>query len=143
MKVAFCGNSRIFNAEKLKKALYETVLELINKGATEFLLGGYGEFDILCALVLKSLKQDFPYIKSTIVIPYINKKYNEDLYDDSEYPELEKVPPRLAILKRNEYMVDKADLLVSYVVYTHGGSFKTFKYAVKKKKEIVDLIKRI
>ncbi len=143
MKVAFCGNSSIANGEKVKVVLDKTLRELINNGATEFLLGGYGEFDILCEIVLKNLKKDFPYIKSTIVIPYVNKKYNEDLYDDSEYPELEKVPPRLAILKRNEYMVDKADLLVSYVVYTHGGSFKTFKYAVKKRKDIVDLTQRI
>ncbi|MBE7033432.1 MAG: DUF1273 domain-containing protein [Ruminococcaceae bacterium] len=139
MKVTFCGNSNITGSEKVKKALDEVIRELIEQGATEFLLGGYGDFDLLCALTVKSLKKEFPHIKSIIVLPYINKTYNEELYDESEYPELEKIPPKIAILKRNEYMVDKADLLVSYVVYTYGGSFKTLRYAQKKKKAIIDL----
>lgn len=85
MKVTFCGNSSIADSEKVKETLEKALRELINKGATEFLLGSYGEFDVLCALVLRSLKKDFPHIKSTIVIPYINKKYSEDLYDASAY----------------------------------------------------------
>ena len=44
MTVTFCGHSQVANADAVATALAETIEKLISEGATEFLLGGYGEF---------------------------------------------------------------------------------------------------
>ena len=63
-------------------------------------------------------------------------KYN---YDDVIFPPLESVPRKFAILKRNEWMVEEADLVIAYVMYSWGGAVKTLEYAKRKKKTIINL----
>ena len=58
-------------------------------------------------------------------------------YDGTLYPPLEKVPRRFAISKRNEYMVNEADVVVAYVTYGWGGAATTLAYAKRKKREII------
>ena len=140
MTVTFCGHRQIFGSERdrIKQKVYEETELLIKQGASEFLLGGYGAFDCLSADVVQELKSKYPHIKSILVIPYINKRtYNEDLYDGSEYPPIEKTPRKYAILKRNEYMVNKCDVIIAYVEVDFGGAAKTLEYARRKKKKII------
>ncbi len=114
MKIAFCGHGDIPPSESgvLREKLRKTVIELIENGAHEFLFGGYGDFDKLCAKTVYELKNEYPHIKSVLVIPYLDREYNMSLYDLSEYPPIN-VPRRFAILKRNEYMVEQADTVVA------------------------------
>lgn len=137
MTVTFCGNRFVYS--DIKEALNDTVEKLIKEGADEFLLGGYGEFDKLAAITVKNMKKKYAHIRSVIVIPYLNKYYNNDLYEVSLYPELENVHPKGAIIKRNQYMVDASDVVVAYVKYKNGGAAKTLKYAEKKNKRIIDI----
>jgi len=140
MVVTFCGHREILSGEdEIRKRLIEEVENLINKGATEFLLGGYGSFDYMCAGVVKELKQKYPHIKSILVKPYLNKPFDDWLYDESEYPPIENAPKKFAIIKRNEYMVDRADTLIAYVKYETGGAATTLRYAVKKNKAIIQI----
>ena len=117
--------------------LCNEIEKLIKNGAETFLLGGYGNFDYLSAQAVNKLKENYPFITSVLVIPYLNRTYNDKLYDLTEYPPLEKVPPRFAISKRNEYMVQKADAVIAYVKYSFGGASTTLSYAKRKKKEII------
>ena len=64
-------------------------------------------------------------------------------YDDCIYPPLENVLPRFCILRRNEWMVDEADLIIAYVMHPLGGAYKTLEYARKKKKKIINLATEI
>ena len=59
------------------------------------------------------------------------------LYDYSLYPSLESVPKRYAILKRNEIMVNEADVVVAYVLHDWGGAAKTLGYAMRKRKTVI------
>ena len=52
---------------------------------------------------------------------------------------LENVPPKYAIIRRNEWMVDKADLLLAYITYGWGGAARTYRYAKRKGIPIVNL----
>ena len=61
------------------------------------------------------------------------------LYDDVLYPPLETTPYRLAIVKRNEWMVSQSDLVIAYVLYSWGGAARTLEYAEKRKKKIIQL----
>ena len=97
-------------------------------------MGGYGSFDLLSAAVLRELKMEYPHICSVLVFAYPNQKYDDKLYDETEYPPLEQVSKPFAILKRNQYMVNKPDVVISFVKFHVGGAAKTLEYAKKKKK---------
>lgn len=141
MIVTFCGHREISlqTIEKLAPALYNEIEKLINDGADTFLLGGYGQFDRLCAETVKKLKDKYPHITSTLMIPYIDRDYDRDLYDNSEYPPIEKTPKRFAISARNKYMVEKSDVVISYVVFPWGGAYDTLSLAKRKKKNIIEM----
>lgn len=139
MTITFCGHGKLNYNENDKNKLYNVVEKLILCGADEFLLGGYGNFDIISAEVVKSLKIKYKNINSVLVIPYIGRDFNHSLYDCSEYPPIENVPKRLAIIKRNEWMIDKSDVLVAYVINHFGGAVKTLEYAKRKNKKIINL----
>ena len=136
--VTFCGHKDVYPAAGVESWLRNTVKSLILRGADTFLLGGYGGFDALAAEAVWEAKKRHPQITSILVIPYIDKKVYSEKYDDTLFPPLEDVPRRFAILKRNRWMVDEADLVVAYVNHSWGGAAKTLEYAQKKKKEIIN-----
>lgn len=59
-------------------------------------------------------------------------EYASKIFDDTIYPDLEKVPKRLAIIKRNEWVVNNSDFLIAYVKYS-GGAEKNAKIRSKEK----------
>ncbi len=121
----------------LEMRLYYELQMLIKNGAQEFWLGGYGAFDLLAAKVVKQLKKKYPHIRSVLVLAYLHQRYEEELYDETEYPPLEKVPKSLAIIKRNEYMVKQSDAIVSYVIYSFGGAAQTVQFALRNQKTVI------
>ena len=143
MRVTFCGHGKLTYTEETRKLLRDTIEKLISEGADEFLLGGYGAFDAMAARIVKELKEKYPHIRSVLVIPYIDREYDRNLYDCSEYPPIEQVPKRFAILKRNEWMVDQSEILVAYVIYDWGGAVKTLEYAVRRKKRVLNIADNI
>ena len=136
--VTFCGHGDFYGDEDVKRWLRETVEALIRRGADDFLLGGYGGFDACAATAVWELKKQYPAIRSTLVLPYLDRKVDATKYDTTLYPPLEKVPRRFAISKRNEYMVNEADIIVAYVTHDWGGAATTLAYARRKKKEIIN-----
>ena len=145
MIITFCGHSQVIFTNEEKSLLRNILLDEIIKNPTcKFYLGGYGDFDGLCLQTLKDLKADFPEIELIFITPYLDKNYSKlefakYHYDDVIFPPLENVPRKFAILKRNEWMVDEADLVIAYVVYSWGGAAKTLEYAKRKKKTIINL----
>ena len=148
MIITFCGHSNCLFSEEVKEQLKNILVsKIIKKTTCKFYLGGYGDFDRLCLRTLKDLKADFPNIELIFITPYLDKNYSKlefakYLYDDVIFPPLESVPRKFAILKRNEWMVDEADLIIAYVMYSWGGAAKTLEYAKRKKKTIINLAEK-
>lgn len=120
--------------------------DLIKLGVTEFYSGGIGSFEKSCARYIKDLKQEFPFIKSYLILAYYNPQISKEdekeiqlKYDGTIYPPLENVPLRFAISKRNKWMVDIADCILFYVNNHYTNSFKFLEYAHKRKKMYVNL----
>lgn len=137
MNVTFCGHSQLEEPEKIKVWLKEIIEDLIKQGAKTFYIGGYGQFDVMAASVLYKMKKQHCNIEIILVLAYPDKKYDASIYDSSIYPPLENIPRRYAILKRNEYMIDISDIVISYVKYNYGGAYTTLKYARRKNKQII------
>ena len=129
MIVAFCGNATLLNAKEAEDWLQRTVLALLAEGADTFYVGGKGAFDAMAARVAQQCKRQYPLARVTLVQAYIDQKKNPDLHDDMLYPPLESVPRRFAMPRRNRYMVQAADVLVSYVWDTSGNSARIAAYA--------------
>lgn len=53
MVVTFCGHRQVTNREIVEQWLRCVVESLLQKGATTFYLGGYGEFDSMAASILR------------------------------------------------------------------------------------------
>ena len=137
MIVTFCGHRDVSQSDDVRAWLVDCVESLIQEGATDFYLGGYGSFDSMAASVVWKLKEKYPGICSVLVIPYLNRDIDTSRYDLTTYPPLETVPKRFAITKRNEWMVQAADVVVAYVLHGWGGAAATLEYAKRKKKRII------
>lgn len=135
-KVTFCGHAELANPDAVRTWLVDTVESLISQGAVTFYLGGYGAFDRIAASVVREKKQQHPHIESVLVLPYLDREMDTSDYDATVYPPLESVPFRFAISKRNEWMVDVAEVVVACVTHDWGGAAKTLAYAKRKKKRI-------
>lgn len=138
----FIGHDNCFglDVEKLKN----TIELLIKNGVTEFISGGMGGFDRTSARAVFDLKAKYPHIKNNIMIPYLNYKiFNEDLFDEIILPEgIEILPPKLTIVFRNHEMVDNAQYAVCFVNHSTGGAASTYRYAVRKDLEIINLAEK-
>ena len=145
MTITFCGHSNCLFSDEEKEKLKQLLIKEIRKNPTcSFYLGGYGDFDSLCLRTLRELKKDFPDIELLFITPYLDKNYSKlelakYYYDDVIFPPIENVPRKFAILKRNEWMVDSANLVIACVKYSWGGAAKTLEYAKRKKKQIINL----
>ena len=127
--------------DKVEEPLKNLPTFLINeKGVNNFYVGNQGGFDRIVKKVLDLLKKDYPQITYSVVLAYLNVKCESDIqrerYKDSIYPEgLEKTPPRFAIYKRNLWMIEKSDIVVTYVKNVGGAA--TFKEISEKKGKTV------
>lgn len=134
----FIGHSQI--PRGLEDAVTAEIVRLIQDGAATFLNGGMGAFDMLCARCVNRLKTAYPHVRHCIVIPYLApERYRTDLFDESLYPGLENVPPRAAIVRRNQWMVENASHAICYVNHGFGGAAATWRYALKKGLSVVNL----
>ncbi len=144
MIITFAGHSETIITPQLKNIIKLTIKQNIKYKNTTFYCGGYGNFDYTVATILNEFKKEFPNIKIVLVTPYITGNRLElakesRLYDSIVYPDLEKIPLRFAITKRNEYMIDCADLLITYVEHNWGGAYNMLMLAKKKNKLIINL----
>lgn len=152
MRISFTGHSSILSGERVKEIVKEQLRENIT--ASEHIicyLGGYGDFDECCALACRELKKEYPTIKLIYVAPYLTlseqKKIKQmeraGFYDASIYPPIENTPNKFAIIKRNEWMIENADLVIAYVNRSYGGAYKALEIAKRKKKRIINIFNLI
>ena len=123
MTVTFFGNRDA--RDDIKTKLRETIIELITEyKANNFYVGNNGNFDFMVADTLKELKKIYD-IEYNVVLAYLPTAQNEQDYENTLYPEgIEKAPLRFAICRRNEWMLEHSDMVITYVRFTFGGAAK-------------------
>lgn len=135
----FIGHKECYGVSS--EQVREEIIKLIENGVTDFLSGGMGSFDWMCARIVFELKKNYPHIHNYLVIPYLTFTILEEKYFDSIiYPEgFEKYHFKSAIPARNKYLVDNSAYAICYVTHGWGGAAQTFEKAVKKGLTVVNL----
>ena len=126
--------------KETEPALRLTLIDLIeNKNATLFYVGNHGNFDAMVRRQLEDLSKTYP-IKYYVVLAYMPSK--NDVPDEySILPEgIETVPRRFAINYRNKWMLNKSDIVVTYVTRNLGGTWEFKQMAERSEKTILNLI---
>lgn len=140
IRCMFAGHRTVFDYHVREKVAH-AVDELLKSSETQFVFydGNRGEFDAMCASVVRSAKRCFSQkeIRLCLVEPYMrnvlncDKDYYEAHYDEVLIPSsLAGVYYKKALALRNEWLVDHSDVLIAYVIHG-GGAQKTLQYAEK------------
>lgn len=152
MKCCFLG-SRLVDEWHIENEIFETIINrnLVEKGFCEFIMGQRGAFDHAALKACHRLKKIYPKIKIRVsMISYNSFIKDEDghvdavdfygdvdtfLYDVSD------VYYKARITKANQLMIDESDLLICCADLNDitSGARKGVLYAIKKKKEIINL----
>ncbi|HIR98787.1 MAG TPA: hypothetical protein IAB42_00180 [Candidatus Coproplasma avistercoris] len=143
MTVTFCGH-RDFRKTSASEKLLSELLEGYAQRNERLVCynGGSGNFDLFAAECVKNLQKRFTNIRNCLVIPYIYPEFLErinilnEYFNETFYPPLERVPLKYAIIRRNEWMIDNADVLFACVRRSWGGAAQTLEYARQRKKII-------
>lgn len=140
MKVTFFGHRNA--SESVAKSLMRVLTELIEKeNADDFYVGNHGNFDSTVWMVLGRLKKEYPHVRRTMVLAYMPKEtISYASYEETLLPaEVANCIPRFAILKRNAWMLQKCDVVITYVKHSHGGAAAFKEKAEKSGKRVIEL----
>lgn len=125
-----------------KFRLREALEYLIGRGYVNFLSGAARGFDTIAAEIIISLREVYPWIRLTVVLPCADQaaRWNvddrerwENIVHNSDHVEtLVPVFDKGCMFRRNRYLVDNADLvLAAYHKGSTGGTAMTVEYARK------------
>ena len=139
---AFFGHRDLFGyTEQISSALKKILIDLIENGVDTFYVGSYGAFDILSGRVLSELKETYPQIQVILILAYAKELNTSRCYFQDFYLPLdvEVAPKRACIVKRNQWVIQQADVIISFVKYPMGGAYNAVQYAQKKNKRIIEI----
>ncbi len=145
----FFGHKEIEITKELEVKLKKIIQDLIlNKNYVYFYFGGFGMFDDLCHKVVSKLKIKHPYIKRIYCVSderYLRVNKRPGCLKDEDYEEFVYLPLNFdywyqRIYFRNIEMINQSDFIVFYVKNTlKSGAYKAFQYALKKKKDLINI----
>lgn len=118
----------------LRAELKNAVMLLVEVGVDTFYVGNQGRFDAQVRRVLSKLG-----VRYAVVLAYLPKAANGE-FGDTMFPEgLELVHPRFAIDRRNRWMLERSEYVVTYVRHGWGGAAKFAALAERQGKQIIRL----
>lgn len=127
----FFGHSQ---CPDLRSELRDVVMQLAGDGVDMFYVGDHGRFDAQARSVLSELG-----LRYGVVLAYLPKGAGAD-FGDTMFPEgLELVHPRYAIDRRNRWMLERSEYVVTYVRHGWGGAAKFAALAERQGKQIIRL----
>ena len=145
---SFFGHREIEETEELVEALKTEIFNAIDFGCRVFYFGGFGAFDTLCHKILTKIMIENAELKIQRVFcvqsEYHLRKRHKYLkaenYEDIIYlnPVFDGWYKRIYF--RNCAMIDASDYVIFYAENrADSGAYKAYQYAVKKKKNLINL----
>lgn len=151
-KICSCfGHYNVDITDDLKKRTTIEVEKAIKNGFQVFLFGGRSNFDDLVYEIVSDIKSiELKHeVKRVFCFPLYNQiRKPPHWYKRKEYEALE-CPTKdfdwwyTSIYYRNCAMIDQSDLVLFYAKpRENSGAYKTYKYAVKKHKKIINFAEK-
>ncbi|MBP3686659.1 MAG: hypothetical protein J6J21_06480 [Clostridia bacterium] len=128
----------------ISKALRDAVIELIRQnGVVRFLVGNEGSFDRIVQLELHRLQAEFPEISFFVVLsslPSGRSRPGLDPRFESIYPEeVARTIPRFRIDRRNRWMIQQSDVVITYFRKIASNTQKYQDLALRQNKTVIAL----
>ncbi len=137
----FFGNATIWNEEEVAIKLRSVLIDLItNKGVDTFYVGVKGQFDTLAHKTVAGLNTQYPHIKIMLVLAY-NKDLERCAYPFNDFyfpPYSERGYKRWSIIRRNEWVIEACDYIISCNQY-QGRAYDFCQKAKRKEKIVIEL----
>lgn len=128
--------------ETVKPALRDAIERLITDyGVDTFYVGNQGQFDACVRGILRQMQKMYPHIRYAVVLAYLPVRKDEyEDYSDTVYPEgMEDGPPKFAIARRNQWLVNQADHIICYVRHSWGGAYQFSRLAKRQGKHVINI----
>jgi len=149
---SFFGHRDVEITPELTERTTKEIKNAIVEGCRIFYFGGYSDFDSLCYSIVTQIKEQRPELELQRIYcvsqeRYLRKKvryFNRSDYDDVIYlmPSFEGWYK--SIYYRNCAMIDNSDYIIFYCEENpNSGAYKAYKYALKHKKSIANLFRKL
>ncbi len=149
-KLPFDINSKNKAYNDFENLITEGILKLANENCTVFYTGMAMGFDMLCAECVLSLKKVYKKpLKLICAIPFKGqeegfseqwkKRYHKILDECDEAVILSEIYYKGCYQKRNKFMVDNSDYVMTWFDGKPGGTKNTIDYAVKQNRFVLNL----
>lgn len=148
--VCFTGHRIIGKADAADLANLEPLLDILYaRGYRDFLCGGALGFDMFAAEQVLSLRNRHPDVRLISCIPCEDQNQHWNVREQNRYRRLLYLSDEVRLLSRfyydgcmqvrNQYMVDRSSVCVSYMKRLRGGTLSTVRYAVSQDLIVVNL----
>lgn len=137
-RIAFIGHRKISDKYRLEALLDGIITEMLHSNEyVELCICGDGDFDVLASVSAKMVQRVEKKQNSRLVLvqPYHTKddEFNERFYDEVRYPIDSAIDTEISIAKRNQWVIDHTDMLVTCVEPDrHDSAWAALKYAEEK-----------
>ena len=128
----------------LQNRLHKLIVELHERGYTNFISGGAVGFDLLAAVTVLNAKANYPDISLVLALPChghdrkwstadrqlflrVLEKCDDVVYVSQEYTQG-------CMMARNRYMVERSNVCICYLTQKTGGTAATVNFAKQKRK---------
>ena len=154
-RVCFTGHRDIpsGHALLLPALVEEQIRLLIRRGAREFRAGGAIGFDMLAALKVIELKQEFCDVRLHLFLPCrdqthgwneVSRRAYQYVLNHADYVHYTaETYTSTCMLARDRKLVEGSDACVAYCTRSRGGTFYTYSYACKNGLELINLADRL
>lgn len=126
--------------QSIKEKLEATIERIIHEnGEMEFIVGNHGNFDRYAQSALSSAKKKYSGIKLLLLTAYHPATRQIELPEGFDYvyypPGMERIPPKLAIVRANRYIVKNVDILIAFVWHPGSSARDLLEYARSQQKD--------
>lgn len=138
-------------ADEIAARLEEKILKLRDLGVTRFFTGGGLGFDTLAAQVVLRVRDAHPDISLVLVLPCRDQAAKWPAAAVATYEHIKTLAAEIIytaettsrghILKRNRYMVDESDYVLTHLSKTSGRTAQTIRYAEKTDHVVINVAK--
>ena len=134
---------------ELKQRLLDTAEAVCSAGYTHFICGMADGCDIYFCEAIVSLRESHPEITLEAAVPFEGQadrwpaaqrqRYERLICECDKTTLIQREYTPGCMMKRNRYMVDRADLIIACYDGKTGGTFNTLRYALEKDVKILHL----